>query len=155
MIPDNVTSFLSARDVSYRLLTHPPSVSSMRTARAAHIPGDRLAKAIVLEDDREYVMAIIPATHHLDTIALAKRLQRVLHLAPEDDFALVFRDCQRGAVPPLGPAYGMRTIVDDAVLGLPEVYLECGDHEHLLRISGDGFARLYTGAEHGRISHHA
>ena len=36
------------QNVTYEVITHDPTMSSTRTAQACHVPGDRLAKAIVL-----------------------------------------------------------------------------------------------------------
>ena len=56
---------LSTRHSQFDTVRHPYSLSSMATAHAAHIPGDRLAKTVLLEDDSGYVAAVIPSTHHL------------------------------------------------------------------------------------------
>ena len=49
--------------VMYDVIAHEPTMSSMRTAQACHIPGDCLAKAVVLGDDSGYMLAVLPATH--------------------------------------------------------------------------------------------
>jgi Ala-tRNA(Pro) deacylase len=76
-----------------------------------------------------------------------------LSLAPETSLAPVFRDCESGAIPPLGPAYGMKTIVDDSLFGQPEVYFESGDHRGLIRVGGEEFLALLREAMHGQFAH--
>jgi Ala-tRNA(Pro) deacylase len=43
-------------------------------------------------------------------------------------------------------------VVDDAIAAQPDVYLEAGDHVHLLHVDHDGFLRLMAGAAHGHFS---
>ena len=43
----------------------------------------------------------------------------------------LFKDCEFGAVPPLGLAYGMSTVIDDCLSEQPEIYFEAGDHDRI------------------------
>jgi Ala-tRNA(Pro) deacylase len=65
----------------------------------------------------------------------------------------VFRDCASGAVPPIGPAYGLETVVEERLLAEPDVYFEGGDHESLVHVRGEAFRELVCGARHGRFAH--
>jgi prolyl-tRNA editing enzyme YbaK/EbsC (Cys-tRNA(Pro) deacylase) len=42
-------------------------------------------------------------------------------LATNEDLEKVFDDCMRGAVPPLGPAYGIESIWDDNLMSEPDL----------------------------------
>jgi Ala-tRNA(Pro) deacylase len=127
-VPATITNFLRANGIDFQIVTHAPTSSSSETAQRAHVPGDRLAKAVVLADGERYVLAVLPATHRVDTEELGKLLHRRIDLVDEDDFPMLFRDCRPGAVPPIGEAYGLLTIVDDAMTEPPDVYLEAEDH---------------------------
>src|SRR5581483_1866835 len=115
------------------------------------VPGDRLAKSVVLQDDSGYVMAVLPSTHHVRLGKLSRELNRNLRLATEDELAALFADCERGAVPAVGLAYGMTTIVDDSLEEQPEIYFEAGDHEQLVHMSRDAFMALMESAGHARF----
>ena len=83
---------------------------------------------------------------------LARLLERKhLHLADEDRIAELFADCDRGAIPGLGMAWGIETIVDYELEASAVVYIEAGDHEHLLRLSHDQFHALMLGARDGHF----
>lgn len=146
--------FLESHDVAYDLVEHPRTLSSARTAQAAHVPGDRLAKSVLLEDERGYLMAVIPATHRLDLGRLHRQLNRKVGLAVENEVAELFRDCDRGAIPAIGAAYRVETVVDDALLQQPDVYFEAGDHEALVHVSGREFSLMMAGLPHGQFTHH-
>jgi Ala-tRNA(Pro) deacylase len=152
-IAGTVMSILRRHGVPYAVVPHPHTNTSRETAQRAHVPSDRLAKAVVLSDGDSYVMAVIPADRHLSLHTLSGKLHRNLALVPESRFTTVFKDCDPGAIPPFGSAYGMPTVVDDSLVGLPEVYFEAGDHEELVRVDGEAFLRLLAEAEHGRFSH--
>ena len=144
--------YLDAREVEYEVLPHPPSSTSEETARKAAIPPQRLAKSVLLEDDRGYVMAVIPASHRIDVAELSAQLHRDLVLASERELAELFHDCEPGAMPALGPPYRVPTVYDDALCDLEDVYFEAGDHEDLVHMDAASFLLLLRGSLHGRFS---
>ena len=144
--------YLDASGVHYEVLPHPHSSSSHETAREAHVPSAWLAKPVLLEDERGYVMAIVPASHRVDLARLNRQLHRELELAKEREIAELFHDCERGAMPPLGGPYRIPTVYDDALEGSAEIYFEAGDHEDVVHLRGRDFLRLLDGSLHGRFS---
>ena len=62
------------QSVTYDLIPHAPTMSSTRTAEACHVPGEALAKAVVLRRDGGYMMAVLPASRHLHLSALRSQL---------------------------------------------------------------------------------
>jgi Ala-tRNA(Pro) deacylase len=151
-IAHKVQDYLNKYGISYDLVTHPHSQSSMETAQVAHVPGSRLAKSVVLEDDNGYVMAVLPSTCHVRLGSLSKELNRELRLATEKELSALFGDCEIGAVPPVGLAYGMRTVIDESLAEEPEVFFEAGDHEHLIHMRRDAFAELAARSERARFA---
>lgn len=154
MIAGKLLSYLAEHHTTYRLIPHPHTESSMQTAEMAHVPGAKLAKAVVLEDTAGPVMAVIPSDCHLELGNLRNRLRRDLDFAEEEELATLFPDCEVGAVPPIGPAYGMATIWDSRLGDQSIVYLEAGDHETLLELSGRAFHELMVPADRAHFSHH-
>ena len=53
------------QNVTYGVIPHEPTKSSMRTAETCHISGDCLAKGILLRHDGGYVLAVLSASHHV------------------------------------------------------------------------------------------
>lgn len=146
--------YLDRSGVRYDVVEHPHTYSASETAQVSHIPGDQLAKSVVLEDEDGYLMAVIPATHRVEIGKLHKQLHRQLGLATEHELELLFDDCETGAVPPIGQAYGLDVVVDDAIVENPDIYFEAGDHRDLVHVSGEDFRALMNNAGHGRFSHH-
>jgi Ala-tRNA(Pro) deacylase len=152
-IARTVASRLQSRRVPYEIVTHPYRETTREAAESAHVPLGRLAKAVVLYDRRGYLMAVLPGDRHVSLEDLRRRLGRRLSMAAEVRLSQVFKDCESGAIPPLGPAYGLETIIDDGLVGLPDIYFEGGDHRELIRVSGERFLALLPEAEHGQFAH--
>jgi Ala-tRNA(Pro) deacylase len=152
-IPTRLSSYLDQRGAIYEVCPHLRSHSSPETARLAHVPPRQLAKSVVVEDDDgTRLVAVVPGDRSVLLGPLARLLdRRHLRLADEADVAALFADCDRGAVPALGMAWGVETVVDDEFDGGDVVYLEAGDHEQLLRLSGQQFHELMRDARHGHF----
>ncbi len=147
--------YLQKQGVEYDIMAHPRSYTSMETAQISHVPGDRLAKSVLVRDGQGYLVAVVPATHRLDLGRLGRLLDRHVELASETEIGALFGDCDYGAIPPCGSAYGVETVVDDALMRQNEVWFEAGDHEELIHVAGEAFDTLMGSAEHAEISRHA
>ena len=129
---------------------HDHSRSSAETARNAHVPPGQLAKSVILQDDAGCVMAVLPADKQLMVGEFSRLLGRYkLRLADEARIAQLFDDCEPGAIPPVGMAWGIQTIVDEELESNEVVYMEGGDHKRLLRLSHDQFHELMRAQPHG------
>jgi Ala-tRNA(Pro) deacylase len=141
-------------NVTYDMITHEPTESSSRTAQACHVSGERLAKAIVLRCNGGYMLAVVPATHHIRLADLKQQIGEDVDLADESEIKQLFPDCALGAIPPVGTCYELDVIVDDSIDAQPDVYLEGGDHTTLVHLDHAQFTRLMADARHGRFSVH-
>jgi Ala-tRNA(Pro) deacylase len=151
-IAPTLLRYLTAKNIRYDVIPHGPTMSSARTAEACLISGDCLAKAIVPRRDAGYMLAVLPASHHLRILDLRNQLGDNVEIAKEAEIDPLFPDCAHGAVPPLGHCYALPLVVDDSIEVQPEIYMEAGDHETLLHMSHAQFAHLMTNARHGRFS---
>ena len=152
-IAPSVINHLQANLDRYEIIHHPHSGCSSESAQMARISGNSLAKALLLQDARGFALAVIPAENLLDIAALNKSLDRHLKLALESEIGPLSPDCEPGAIPAVGPAYGLLTLVDASLCELPELYFEGGDHESLIGVSEDQFRKLMLGAQYGHFSH--
>jgi Ala-tRNA(Pro) deacylase len=153
-IAPTLATCLEQAGIQPEILTLPHSPSASRTPHATHVSGDRVAKAVLLKDDTGYLLAVLPASHHLRLDAVEVLTGRSLTLAAEEEIGRAFPDCEVGAVPPVGTAYGLPAVVDDSLVKEPEIYLEGGDHTTLVRVTREDFAQLMQGAQAGVLSLH-
>jgi len=151
-IARTLKSYLDRNNVKYDTVEHMPTETAIDSARKAHLPTHQVTKAVVLEDDNGYVVSVLPADHRLNLDWVNDELARNLELAPEDELPELFQDCKLGAVPALSEAYGLDVIWDDQLVEASDIYIEAGDHEHLIHMRGDAFQQLMAAQPHSVIS---
>jgi Ala-tRNA(Pro) deacylase len=143
--------YLDKSGIEYDVLPHAHTETSFDTAQKTHIPPEQVAKSVILEDEDGYLMAVIPASHHIELGQLSRQLERRLGLATEDELSDLFGDCVLGAVPPIGEAYHIEVVMDDSLEKCPDVYFEAGDHTDLIHVRGPAFLQLMQHARHGHF----
>ena len=140
---------LALTKVDFQILRHHHTDTSLAAARTAHIDPSSLAKAVVLKDSIGPLLAVVPASRQLDLERLRQQLRRPgLDFIPEEQLDQLFYDCDKGAIPPLGPDYRVPTVVDKGLRTAEEVYFEAGDHEDLVHVDQTSFRALMRGAEY-------
>jgi Ala-tRNA(Pro) deacylase len=151
-ISATLARYLAEKGVAYDVIEHPRTMTASESAKLGHIPISRLAKAVVLKTADGCMLAVLPASCHIQFNDLKRQLGTDVAMAGEDQVDALFRDCEPGAVPALGTAYGLETIVDQGLVAEPEIYMEGGDHASLIHLSGESFARLVAGARHSHFA---
>jgi Ala-tRNA(Pro) deacylase len=143
---------LVSRHIAFQRLPHRRTYTANRMAQALHVKGREVAKTVLLRTGRGHMLAVLPATHHIDLEQLREELQDPeLTLASEEEMDRLFPDCERGAVPPFGSLYDVPTIMDDSLTEDETIVFEGPDHEQAIRIT----LRDYEALEHPRHAHFA
>jgi Ala-tRNA(Pro) deacylase len=151
-IASTLKSYLDAHSVHFEMVEHAHTESAIDSAKSAHIPPHQMAKAVVLEDDDGYIVSVVPSNNRLNLGWVNEELERDLKLATESALKSLFRDCATGAIPALSDAYGLKVIWDDQLKHASDIYIEAGDHEHLIHLRGEDFRQLMERLPHSVIS---
>ena len=122
-IATTLKSYLDDHHVKYDMVHHMHSATSLESAHSAHVPSHQLAKAVVLEDEKGYIVSVLPSTNRLDMEWVNETLGRDLEMAHEDELTGLFQDCKPGAVPALGDAYGLDVVWDAKLKSASEIYI--------------------------------
>jgi Ala-tRNA(Pro) deacylase len=143
MPTSKLREYLESHNVRYTVIEHPPEYTAQESAASAHIPGDQLAKTVMIKIDGKMAMAVLPAPNRvnfdrLKEFAGAKHVE----LASEAEFKDMFPDCDLGAMPPFGNLYGMDVFADESLSEELEIAFCAGSHTELIRLSFKDFARL-------------
>lgn len=142
-IPSSITNYLGQHQVSYSVFQHPAAYTAQEEAALAHVPGSEWAKAVVCMADGEPTLAVLPAHYKVDLDRLRDALGVTsVRLATESEMAAIYRDCEVGAMPPLGPLYGQRVIVDASLTADPEIAFNAGSHRDAIRMRYRDFEQL-------------
>lgn len=147
-----LAQYLLDRDVAHELVPHPHTETAVASAAASGLPADSVVKTVVLKGGDGFMLALLPASRHIQFDALRQLLGSDVDIASEEQVETLFLDCEPGSVPALGAAYGLDVVVDDSLAQQPDLYLEGGDHAHLVHISGTNFQKLMENARHGRFT---
>lgn len=153
-LSERLEHHLQASGLPYETRHHRYTSTALASARKAHVPEGQLAKSVLIHKEDGPVLAVLSADHQLDLHRLQDMLDRRLGLASESEVEEIFDDCSPGAIPPVGAAYNLRTIVDTGLSGRRKVWFEAGDHRTLIGMSGRDFDKLMQTAEHADICLH-
>jgi Ala-tRNA(Pro) deacylase len=146
--------YLDDHHIDYEVLLHKRTHCSNDTMRATHVPGERLAKGVVLTREGGFVVAVVPACAQVRLEMIERMLHCPVAMASEEEIGELFPDCDTGAVPPVPEAYAVDALIDDSLDSQPDVYLEGGDHRSLIHLSGEQFRSLMQGVRHASIATH-
>ena len=150
-ISNTLKNYLAQQGIAYDVVPHRRCITTMNAVKSAHLAAEMVAKPVILEDDAGYLMAVVPANHHVKFGKLNKSLGRKMGLATESELQQLFFDCEIGAIPPVGQAFGIDTVVDDSLADCSDIYMEAGDHEEFLHINGSAYRKMMHSAQHARI----
>ena len=134
--------FLDTNDVRWVSIKHSPAFTAQEIAASAHIPGQEVAKTVMVKIDGELAMAVLPATKMLNLSLLkeAAGAQKV-EIATEAEFKDHFPQSEVGAMPPFGVLYDMKTYVAESLAEDEEIAFNAGSHTELIRVSYRDYER--------------
>lgn len=143
MIAQKVKAFLDENGVKYETIFHTLAYTAQTTAESAHIPGQEMAKTVIVKADGRMAMAVLPASRHVSFHELREITgSSDVHLADENELRTLFPGCELGAMPPFGNLYGLDVWVDPLLERDEEIAFNAGSHTELIRMKYADFARL-------------
>lgn len=122
--------YLETRGVPFRIFQHTRPVSSLeQAAQERSQQPEQVVRSIVFRlGAGEFVMVLVPGPAQVPWKALRRYLgQSRLTMASEEEL-LQATGYRPGTVTPFGLPRPMRILVDQGILGLPEVSLGSGQH---------------------------
>jgi len=138
-----LTELLDRQNIKYTIITHSVAYTAQGIAALTHIPGQELAKTVIVNLDDSLAMAVLPASCQVDLAALRMVTgAKSVTLAGERDFMHRFPGCETGAMPPFGNLYGMNVFVDESLTKDKEIAFNAGTHRELMRLGYEDFARV-------------
>ena len=143
MPSESLIQYLDEHKVAYALIPHLPAYTAQVIAALAHIPGQELAKTVIVKLDGKLAMAVLPANFHVDLMSLRREAKtRSAALASEEDFMDRFPECETGAMPPFGNLFGLPIFADKSLEKDAEIVFNAGNHRELIRMAWTDFKKL-------------
>jgi len=141
-IPAKLVDFLAKNNVKYEVIPHSEAFTAQELAAIEHVKGRYHAKVVMVKANSSYVMAVLAADHRVNLECFEKILGKRSALASEEEFASLFPDCNRGAMPPFGNLYGVPTYVDRSLTRNDFIVFEAGTHTNAIKMGYADYARL-------------
>jgi Ala-tRNA(Pro) deacylase len=140
---ERMEQYLQENGVPFETMTHSQAFTMQEVAAALHVPGDQVAKVVIVKADDRMVMLVVPAPYRLDFGQLRSLLDaKKVRLAEEHEFEGLFPDCATGAMPPFGNLYGLPVYVDEILALQPDIVFRVGTHRDTMKVAYADFGRL-------------
>lgn len=135
--------YLDRHHVRYEVLGHEEAYTAPEIAHTLHVSGKILAKVVMIQADKRFVMAVLPANWKINFARLKEALRsRRVRLATEDEFKGLFPDCEIGTMPPFGNLYGIDVYVDQSLTEDETIVFQAGTHFGAIKLRYEDFANL-------------
>jgi len=140
---EKLEAYLREQGVPFERQQHSIAFTAQEVAASEHLPGDIVAKVVMVFADGDMVMLVLPASHRADLTKVSAALAATeVWLADEHEFAEIFRDCDIGAMPPFGNLYGVPVYMDRILTEDETIVLQAGTHTDTIRMAYADYARL-------------
>jgi len=138
-------ALLRSEGVDFRLTHHDPVTTS---AEAAAVRGAELrsgAKAMLVKTKTGFVLAVLAADRKVDWKLLASVVGGKGARFATDEELRHATGLSKGAVPPLGLLFGLRTLYDRSLLELETVNFNAGTHTDSVTMAREDLVRIGGG----------
>jgi hypothetical protein len=65
-IASRLKDYIDGKGISYDTVAHHRTSTTRQSAVAAHVPGSRMAKSVVVHHELGYALAVVPSTHRIE-----------------------------------------------------------------------------------------
>ncbi|NOY73195.1 MAG: HDOD domain-containing protein [Gammaproteobacteria bacterium] len=137
-----VIRYLDQQQVEYKVHKLETFESSYEAAQQMDISPEVVFRAIPLVDQFGLMLAITASHMSLNAQRLSQLLGRDVALATKKQLTAILSDGDLAFVPPLGEAFGLRTIMNDKLISADIIYLLGGDKSLLISLAYRDFLQF-------------
>ena len=151
---ERLEDYLRENGAPFEVQHHPRAITAQEVAATEHVPGQMLAKVVMVLADGEMRMLTLPAPYQVDLEKMGMLLGAdEARLAEEEEFEGAFPDCEVGTMPPFGNLYDLPVYVEEALAEDETIFFRAGTHTDTMSVRYADFEQLVepTVAE---IAHH-
>lgn len=134
---------LERHHIPYCVMPHSETFTAKATVDALCMPGEKMAKTVIVKAGGRYVMLVLPADERIDLAKVAGLLgANTVSLATEAEMRALFPDCEIGAMPPFGDLYDLEEWVDHSMIQMREIICDAGTHREAITLRTGDFMAL-------------
>lgn len=140
---ERLRKHLEDEHVAFEIVRHSPAFTAQEIAASAHVPGNELAKTVMVRLDGRMAMVVLRAPDKVSAVHLKEVSgASTVELASEREFAEIFPNCEVGAMPPFGNLWGLEVFVDERLREDEDIVFNAGSHTELVKLAYRDFERL-------------
>ncbi len=133
-IPEKLEQFLEHR-IPYETETQDEAFLPHEAAETRSEAYEAVAKSVIVNIDGRLALVVVPATESVDLRGLRKWLGAArVRLAEESEVRHLFSDCEHGAMPIFGSAYGIPVLVAHEITDNEEISFFAGTTCDFVRV---------------------
>jgi Ala-tRNA(Pro) deacylase len=148
---ERLVALLESEDLEFTVTHHAPVTTSEAAAAVRGVDLNTGAKAMLVKGKTELVLVVLAADRKVDWRQLAPIVGKGARFATGEELEAA-TGLTKGAVPPFGRLFGLRTVYDESLLAVEAVNFNAGTHnesigmrrEDLIRVGGGEVAAFST-----------
>jgi len=146
-------AWLASHDVEYEIHEHAQAFTALGVAKAEGVDPHTEAKVVAVRTPGgQTSLMILETTDRLDLRKAAEALEsETVRLLTEAELATLAPTCEIGAMPAVGPLYGVGMIADYAIRDDRDISFNAGSHRCSVRVERAGWERA-TGVAYASLA---
>lgn len=145
--------WLARHDVEYEIHEHAPAFTALGVAKAEGVDPHTVAKVVAVSTpDGHKSLVVLETTDRLDLRKAAQALAAdSVRLLTEPELGTLAPTCEIGAMPAVGPLFGVGMVADYAIRDDPDIGFNAGNHRCSVRVDRVGWERA-TGVTYADLA---
>ncbi|MBU1146038.1 YbaK/EbsC family protein [Patescibacteria group bacterium] len=144
-IPKKLLSYLDKSKIGYKIVRHKTVYTAYDAAQTLGVKLGEIAKTLLIKADKNYLLAVLPASHKLDFGKLKKLVKaKKIEIAKEGMMKKMFK-IKPGALSPFGQIYKVPVYVDKGILKAKKIIAGAGTFEESVAMTAKNFLKATGG----------
>ncbi len=125
---------MNKNKVPYTHVPHKTVFTAYDLANTLKKKLNEIAKTLVVEIDKKYLLVVLPANMRVDLNKVKKVLKaKTVHLVPEEMIEKIFK-IKAGTITPFGSVHGAEVLLDKALLKTKDIIVNAGSFTDAVRL---------------------
>jgi Ala-tRNA(Pro) deacylase len=142
-INEKLRSCLSQHKIEYISYYHEPFLKVKDMAEFLQFSPDNFVRTYLLKSETNHLLLVIPNTKKFDINSLKKSLgKKDIRFVNNNEFRKVFKECDRGTIPPFKEICNFPIYVDESLNGMYEIVFNTGSKWESMKIKYKDFLKV-------------
>ncbi len=141
-VPKKVKKYLDDNQVNYQELAHRTVYTAYDAAQTLKKELKNIAKNLLVEVDKSYVLVVVPANKKIDLKKIKKALGAKKVSIPKENIMVKVLKVKPGAISSFGRLHKLETLVDKAMLNVRQAVFSTGSFSNSVLMKVKDFIKL-------------